>query len=190
MITVAARLTCKEHRQLTSRQPMVRVDMARTMRDSNFKNGLCHIDGDGRMLHGTPPDVWFLRTDRDDFGTSMPFKSPGAVQALFVETRVRKFKERTSVWTTAWSFGRACSLTVTANAKVWTGHNKFSRGGMVLRLHFQEAKFLVSKTSNERSPYAYETALTRVALDGCGSSCVHASIGSTAVEDERQDLRI
>src|SRR5215475_15966509 len=76
------RLTCKEDGQLISRQPMVLVDVTRTMRDSNFKNGLCDIDGDGRMLHGTPPDVWFLRTDRDDFDTSMPFKSPGGVHFI------------------------------------------------------------------------------------------------------------
>src|SRR5262249_3833862 len=76
------RLTCKEDGQLILRQPVVLVDMARGMRDSNFKNGLCHVDGDGRMLHGTPPDVWFLGTDRDDFGTSMPFKSPGGVHFI------------------------------------------------------------------------------------------------------------
>src|SRR5262245_26861420 len=56
--------------------------MTRAMRHSNFKDRLCYIDGDGRMLHGTPPDVWFLRTDRDDFGTSMPFKSPGGVHFI------------------------------------------------------------------------------------------------------------
>src|SRR5262245_47474712 len=76
------RLTCKKDGQLISRQPVVLVDMTRTMRDSNFKNGLRHIDRDGRILHGTPPDVWFLRTDRDDFGTSMPLKSPGGVHFI------------------------------------------------------------------------------------------------------------
>src|SRR5215468_2319541 len=70
--------------------------MTRAMRHSNFKDRLCYIDGDGRMLHGTPPDVWFLRTDRDDFGTSMPFKSPGGVH--FISCAAWTQTERPNIW--------------------------------------------------------------------------------------------
>jgi len=31
---------------------MISRDMARAIRNTNFKNGLCEIDSDGRILHG------------------------------------------------------------------------------------------------------------------------------------------
>jgi hypothetical protein len=42
----------QERTQLGSRQPMVSRNMGRTIGDSNFENGLCEIDSDGRILHG------------------------------------------------------------------------------------------------------------------------------------------
>jgi len=45
--------------------------MARAIRNTNFKNGLCEIDSDGRILHaGFLMLFGFVRTDRDNFGTS------------------------------------------------------------------------------------------------------------------------
>src|SRR5437016_5430913 len=69
---------------------MIPGHMPGTVRDTNFKNGFCQIDSDGRILHGGfPPDVWFWSADRDDFGTSMPLKSPGGVHLIIAAATPR-----------------------------------------------------------------------------------------------------
>jgi hypothetical protein len=47
----------EQQKAIAGETPFV-IDVARSMRDSHLKHGLCEIDGDGRMLHGDSSLPW------------------------------------------------------------------------------------------------------------------------------------